>query len=87
MNICGSCEGNSSTSCPIEQERSGSLEPCVPKMSDWSINVPHMSTSGHSPIKQEKSGPPEPSCVSMKSDLSMNVPLMFSEGDPTSGLR
>ncbi|XP_036421421.1 LOW QUALITY PROTEIN: NLR family CARD domain-containing protein 3-like [Colossoma macropomum] len=56
------------------------------------MNVPQMftdgdPTAGHSPIKQEKSGPPEPSCVSMKSDSSMNVPLMFSDRDPTSGHR
>ncbi|XP_070998134.1 NLR family CARD domain-containing protein 3-like [Oncorhynchus clarkii lewisi] len=33
------------------------------------------------PIKQERPASPVPSCVSMKSDRSMNQPLQFGEGD------
>uniref|UniRef100_A0A673W5I2 B30.2/SPRY domain-containing protein n=1 Tax=Salmo trutta TaxID=8032 RepID=A0A673W5I2_SALTR len=46
-----------------------------------------MSLSGEheikvkSPIKQERPASPLPSCVSMKSDCSMNLPKRFREGD------
>uniref|UniRef100_A0A674B1P0 Uncharacterized protein n=1 Tax=Salmo trutta TaxID=8032 RepID=A0A674B1P0_SALTR len=33
------------------------------------------------PIKQERPASPVPSCVSMKSDQSMNLPISFREGD------
>ncbi|KAL6460361.1 hypothetical protein MHYP_G00303270 [Metynnis hypsauchen] len=36
-------------------------------------------------IQQERSDSPAPSCVSMKSDLSVNPPLEFKDGDPSSG--
>uniref|UniRef100_A0A673YLU2 NACHT domain-containing protein n=1 Tax=Salmo trutta TaxID=8032 RepID=A0A673YLU2_SALTR len=38
-------------------------------------------TKAKSPIKQERSASPVPSCVSMKSDESMDHPIMFREGD------
>jgi len=39
-----------------------------------------------SPVLQERSGP-EPSCVSMKSDASINQPILFKSGDEQPGLR
>ncbi|XP_071246165.1 NLR family CARD domain-containing protein 3-like [Salvelinus alpinus] len=38
-------------------------------------------TKAKSPIKQERPASPVPSCVSMKSDLSMKLPIYFREGD------
>ncbi|XP_064866952.1 uncharacterized protein LOC135564813 isoform X2 [Oncorhynchus nerka] len=38
-------------------------------------------TKAKSPIKQERPASPVPSCVSMKSDWSMDPPIMFREGD------
>ncbi|XP_055754704.1 NLR family CARD domain-containing protein 3-like [Salvelinus fontinalis] len=38
-------------------------------------------TKAKSPIKQERPASPVPSCVSMKSDWSMDEPLNFREGD------
>ncbi|XP_055768097.1 NLR family CARD domain-containing protein 3-like [Salvelinus fontinalis] len=38
-------------------------------------------TKAKSPIKQERPASPVPSCVSMKSDRSMELPLTFREGD------
>ncbi|XP_064872942.1 NACHT, LRR and PYD domains-containing protein 3-like [Oncorhynchus nerka] len=38
-------------------------------------------TKAKSPIKQERPASPVPSCVSMKSDQSMDPPLTFREGD------
>ncbi|KAM9471263.1 uncharacterized protein ACWYII_007159 isoform 1-T1 [Salvelinus alpinus] len=38
-------------------------------------------TKAKSPIKQERPASPVPSCVSMKSDRSMNHPINFREGD------
>ncbi|XP_064872307.1 NLR family CARD domain-containing protein 3-like [Oncorhynchus nerka] len=38
-------------------------------------------TKDKRPIKQERPASPVPSCVSMKSDLSMNLPINFREGD------
>ncbi|XP_031675527.1 NLR family CARD domain-containing protein 3-like [Oncorhynchus kisutch] len=38
-------------------------------------------TKAKSPIKQERPASPVPSCVSMKSDWSMNHPIVFREGD------
>ncbi|XP_052323133.1 NLR family CARD domain-containing protein 3-like isoform X2 [Oncorhynchus keta] len=38
-------------------------------------------TKSKSPIKQERPASPVPSCVSMKSDKSMELPIYFSEGD------
>ncbi|XP_052356530.1 NACHT, LRR and PYD domains-containing protein 3-like [Oncorhynchus keta] len=38
-------------------------------------------TKAKSPIKQERPASPVPSCVSMKSDKSMDQPLQFREGD------
>ncbi|XP_064872635.1 LOW QUALITY PROTEIN: NLR family CARD domain-containing protein 3-like [Oncorhynchus nerka] len=38
-------------------------------------------TKAKSPIKQERPASPVPSCVSMKSDRSMNQPIEFREGD------
>uniref|UniRef100_A0A8C7HRM0 NACHT, LRR and PYD domains-containing protein 12-like n=1 Tax=Oncorhynchus kisutch TaxID=8019 RepID=A0A8C7HRM0_ONCKI len=40
-------------------------------------------TKAKSPIKQERPASPVPSCVSMKSDWSMNHPISFREGDST----
>ncbi|XP_038841675.1 NACHT, LRR and PYD domains-containing protein 3-like [Salvelinus namaycush] len=38
-------------------------------------------TKAKSPIKQERPASPVPSCVSMKSDESMDHPILFREGD------
>ncbi|KAK6291490.1 hypothetical protein J4Q44_G00382560 [Coregonus suidteri] len=38
-------------------------------------------TKTKSPIKQERPASPVPSCVSMKSDQSMGLPIFFREGD------
>ncbi|XP_064870953.1 NLR family CARD domain-containing protein 3-like [Oncorhynchus nerka] len=38
-------------------------------------------TKAKSPIKQERPASPVPSCVSMKSDWSMELPIEFREGD------
>uniref|UniRef100_A0A8C7N766 NACHT, LRR and PYD domains-containing protein 12-like n=1 Tax=Oncorhynchus kisutch TaxID=8019 RepID=A0A8C7N766_ONCKI len=38
-------------------------------------------TKAKSPIRQERPASPVPSCVSMKSDRSMNHPIEFREGD------
>ncbi|XP_031677797.1 NLR family CARD domain-containing protein 3-like [Oncorhynchus kisutch] len=38
-------------------------------------------TKAKSPIKQERPASPVPSCVSMKSDQSMDHPMKFGEGD------
>nr|XP_046161618.1 uncharacterized protein LOC123999680 isoform X2 [Oncorhynchus gorbuscha] len=38
-------------------------------------------TKAKSPIKQERPASPVPSCVSMKSDRSMEPPMKFREGD------
>ncbi|XP_064866927.1 NLR family CARD domain-containing protein 3-like isoform X1 [Oncorhynchus nerka] len=38
-------------------------------------------TKAKSPIKQERPASPVPSCVSMKSDKSMELPILFREGD------
>ncbi|XP_070987304.1 NLR family CARD domain-containing protein 3-like [Oncorhynchus clarkii lewisi] len=38
-------------------------------------------TKAKSPIKQERPASPVPSCVSMKSDKSMELPIYFREGD------
>ncbi|XP_031676203.1 NLR family CARD domain-containing protein 3-like isoform X1 [Oncorhynchus kisutch] len=38
-------------------------------------------TKAKSPIKQERPASPVPSCVSMKSDQSMDHPILFREGD------
>nr|XP_046192877.1 NACHT, LRR and PYD domains-containing protein 3-like isoform X2 [Oncorhynchus gorbuscha] len=40
-----------------------------------------------SPIKQERPASPVPSCLSMKSDRSMGHPIMFREGDFSTGQR
>ncbi|XP_067084502.1 NACHT, LRR and PYD domains-containing protein 12-like isoform X1 [Osmerus mordax] len=39
-----------------------------------------MDTKAKSPIQQERPASPVPSCVSMKSDRSMDPPLFFSDG-------
>ncbi|XP_042169243.1 NLR family CARD domain-containing protein 3-like [Oncorhynchus tshawytscha] len=44
-------------------------------------------TKAKSPIKQERPASPVPSCVSMKSDWSMDPPLYFREGDFTTEQR
>ncbi|KAM9471478.1 NACHT, LRR and PYD domains-containing protein 12-like isoform 4-T4 [Salvelinus alpinus] len=44
-------------------------------------------TKTKSPIKQERPASPVPSCVSMKSDQSMGTPIMFREGDFSTGQR
>ncbi|KAI4873238.1 hypothetical protein NFI96_022815, partial [Prochilodus magdalenae] len=38
------------------------------------------------PIETKRSDSPEPSCVSMRSDASMNPPMVFKDGDPSSKL-
>uniref|UniRef100_A0A8C7TKJ6 B30.2/SPRY domain-containing protein n=1 Tax=Oncorhynchus mykiss TaxID=8022 RepID=A0A8C7TKJ6_ONCMY len=44
-------------------------------------------TTAKSPIKQERPASPVPSGLSMKSDWSMGVPIMFREGDFSTGQR
>ncbi|XP_070297852.1 NLR family CARD domain-containing protein 3-like [Salvelinus sp. IW2-2015] len=48
--------------------------------SKMSLSGEH-DTKAKSPIKQERPASPVPSCVSMKSDESMDPPIMFREGD------
>uniref|UniRef100_A0A8C7MU66 Uncharacterized protein n=1 Tax=Oncorhynchus kisutch TaxID=8019 RepID=A0A8C7MU66_ONCKI len=48
--------------------------------SKMSLSGEH-DTKAKSPIKQERPASPVPSCVSMKSDKSMNLPIEFREGD------
>ncbi|XP_055754705.1 NLR family CARD domain-containing protein 3-like [Salvelinus fontinalis] len=48
--------------------------------SKMSLSGEH-DTKSKSPIKQERPASPVPSCVSMKSDWSMELPLNFREGD------
>ncbi|XP_071269004.1 NACHT, LRR and PYD domains-containing protein 12-like isoform X3 [Salvelinus alpinus] len=48
--------------------------------SKMSLSGEH-DTKAKSPIKQERPASPVPSCVSMKSDWSMNQPIYFREGD------
>uniref|UniRef100_A0A674AAR3 B30.2/SPRY domain-containing protein n=1 Tax=Salmo trutta TaxID=8032 RepID=A0A674AAR3_SALTR len=48
--------------------------------SKMSLSGEH-DTKAKSPIKQERPASPVPSCVSMKSDQSMNLPISFREGD------
>uniref|UniRef100_A0A674AA15 B30.2/SPRY domain-containing protein n=1 Tax=Salmo trutta TaxID=8032 RepID=A0A674AA15_SALTR len=49
-------------------------------VSKMSLSGEH-DTKSKSPIKQERPASPVPSCVSMKSDWSMNCPIFFREGD------
>uniref|UniRef100_A0A674CPI2 NACHT domain-containing protein n=1 Tax=Salmo trutta TaxID=8032 RepID=A0A674CPI2_SALTR len=49
-------------------------------VSKMSLSGEH-DTKSKSPIKQERPASPVPSCVSMKSDRSMNRPIFFREGD------
>uniref|UniRef100_A0A8C7HG84 Uncharacterized protein n=2 Tax=Oncorhynchus kisutch TaxID=8019 RepID=A0A8C7HG84_ONCKI len=58
---------------------SGEREEGVPA-SKMSLSGEH-DTKTKSPIKQERPASPVPSCVSMKSDQSMEPPIMFREGD------
>uniref|UniRef100_A0A8C7IMG1 NACHT, LRR and PYD domains-containing protein 12-like n=1 Tax=Oncorhynchus kisutch TaxID=8019 RepID=A0A8C7IMG1_ONCKI len=48
--------------------------------SKMSLSGEH-DTKAKRPIKQERPASPVPSCVSMKSDWSMNQPIQFREGD------
>ncbi|KAK6283331.1 hypothetical protein J4Q44_G00390790 [Coregonus suidteri] len=48
--------------------------------SKMSLSGEH-DTKAKSPIKQERPASPVPSCVSMKSDWSMEPPIVFREGD------
>uniref|UniRef100_A0A674AC83 NACHT domain-containing protein n=1 Tax=Salmo trutta TaxID=8032 RepID=A0A674AC83_SALTR len=48
--------------------------------SKMSVSGGH-DTKAKSPIKQERPASPVPSCVSMKSDRSMRLPIYFREGD------
>ncbi|KAM9391234.1 NLR family CARD domain-containing protein 3-like isoform 3-T6 [Salvelinus alpinus] len=48
--------------------------------SKMSLSGEH-DTEAKSPIKQERPASPVPSCVSMKSDWSMDKPIHFREGD------
>ncbi|XP_071028937.1 NLR family CARD domain-containing protein 3-like [Oncorhynchus clarkii lewisi] len=48
--------------------------------SKMSLSGEH-DTKAKRPIKQERPASPVPSCVSMKSDLSMILPIEFREGD------
>uniref|UniRef100_A0AAZ3NZ00 NACHT domain-containing protein n=2 Tax=Oncorhynchus tshawytscha TaxID=74940 RepID=A0AAZ3NZ00_ONCTS len=48
--------------------------------SKMSLSGEH-DTKAKSPFKQERPASPVPSCVSMKSDMSMELPIYFSEGD------
>ncbi|XP_067103200.1 NACHT, LRR and PYD domains-containing protein 12-like isoform X1 [Osmerus mordax] len=58
-----------------EKEKGGSA-------SKTSLSQEHdMDTEAESPIQQERSASPVPSCVSMKSDRSMGPPPKFSDGD------
>ncbi|XP_036798409.1 uncharacterized protein LOC118938472 [Oncorhynchus mykiss] len=58
---------------------SGEREEGVPA-SKMSLSGEHDSKA-KSPIKQERPASPVPSCVSMKSDWSMEHPIEFREGD------
>nr|XP_046194847.1 NLR family CARD domain-containing protein 3-like isoform X3 [Oncorhynchus gorbuscha] len=58
---------------------SGEREEGVPA-SKMSLSGEH-DTKAKSLIKQERPASPVPSCVSMKSDESMDPPIMFREGD------
>ncbi|XP_071257658.1 NLR family CARD domain-containing protein 3-like isoform X4 [Salvelinus alpinus] len=58
---------------------SGEREEGVPA-SKRSLSGEHDSTA-KSPIKQERPASPVPSCVSMKSDRSMEPPIYFRQGD------
>uniref|UniRef100_A0A674CQT9 NACHT domain-containing protein n=2 Tax=Salmo trutta TaxID=8032 RepID=A0A674CQT9_SALTR len=49
-------------------------------VSKMSLSGEH-DTKSKSPIKQERPASPVPSCVSMKSDRSMEQPISFREGD------
>ncbi|XP_064871394.1 NLR family CARD domain-containing protein 3-like isoform X2 [Oncorhynchus nerka] len=63
----------SKTSLPEEREEGGPA-------SKMSLSGEH-DIKPKSPIKQERPASPVPSCVSMKSDQSMEPPLTFREGD------
>ena len=39
----------------------------------------------HIRMQQQRADSPEPSCVSMKSDRSMNYPITFKDGQPADG--
>ena len=39
----------------------------------------------HIRMQQQRADSPEPSCVSMKSDQSMEPPLVFKDGQPADG--
>ncbi|XP_055766291.1 NLR family CARD domain-containing protein 3-like [Salvelinus fontinalis] len=54
--------------------------------SKMSLSGEH-DTKAKSPIKQERPASPVPSCVSMKSDKSMEPPILFREGDFSSEKR
>ncbi|XP_067091738.1 uncharacterized protein [Osmerus mordax] len=59
---------------------SGEREEGVPA-SKMSLSGEHdMDTKAKSPIQQERPASPVPSCVSMKSDWSMDKPINFSDG-------
>uniref|UniRef100_A0AAZ3SQK4 Uncharacterized protein n=1 Tax=Oncorhynchus tshawytscha TaxID=74940 RepID=A0AAZ3SQK4_ONCTS len=62
-----------------EMSLSGEREEGVPA-SKMSLSGEH-DTKAKRPIQQERPASPVPSCVSMKSDQSMDIPIMFREGD------
>ncbi|KAK6300010.1 hypothetical protein J4Q44_G00300430 [Coregonus suidteri] len=64
---------------------SGEREEGVPA-SKMSLSGEH-DTKAKSPIKQERQASPVPSCVSIKSDWSMSLPMKFREGDFSSEQR
>ena len=39
----------------------------------------------HIRMQQQRADSPEPSCVSLKSDWSMDHPIMFKDGQPADG--
>uniref|UniRef100_A0AAZ3SPG8 NACHT, LRR and PYD domains-containing protein 12-like n=1 Tax=Oncorhynchus tshawytscha TaxID=74940 RepID=A0AAZ3SPG8_ONCTS len=76
MNLSGEKEEGDPVS---EMSLSGEKEEGVPA-SKMSLSGEH-DTKAKSPVKQERPASPVPSCVSMKSDRSMDKLIDFREGD------
>ncbi|XP_071402516.1 NLR family CARD domain-containing protein 3-like [Centroberyx affinis] len=63
----------------LSEEREEGLPP-----SKTTLSGEHDSrTKAKSPVQQERPDSPEPSCVSMKSDWSMDRPIEFKDKDPS----
>ncbi|XP_055768576.1 NACHT, LRR and PYD domains-containing protein 12-like [Salvelinus fontinalis] len=76
MSLSGEREEGGSAS---KMSLSGEREDGGPA-SKMSLSGEH-DTKTKSPIKQERPASPVPSCVSMSSDKSMDLPILFREGD------